>query len=293
MPTFSSRLTYALEVNASDLIAAIEVDVQFRAIVQTLQLCNIFGATATITKLPTELIDLVEEHIAANKLEAIAQRQHEVKKLYLCAEGECNSFHHLSDSEQLTRVNEALKERSEDEAESVIAESEIMYVMVPRLIERFGLEERKDLLDRHAMNVGEWRQLVGKAGMVDCGLFGKHSKFVRRYYGLEVFVANSGREGRWRTSTNLILPNDKANRSATEVERFDERRECQKVSPGAPCEKWAPEEPTEDEKALFTAMLTGLAMPGWESRAGEDEKQRLRARAAPRLSMLTYIRIRK
>ncbi|KAK3634434.1 hypothetical protein LTR56_015313 [Elasticomyces elasticus] len=291
MPTISTRLAWALEVEASDLVAAIEVDAQFRPIVETLQLCNIFGGTATITKLPLELIDLIEEYIAADRLEVIAQRQHEVKKLCFCAEGLCNAFDHLSDSEKLLRVNEALKKSGEDEVESMIEQWEIKSTLVPRLIERFALEERQDLLDRHAMNVEEWRQLVGRKGLVDCGLFSKHSEFVRRYYGLVVFVTHTGSNYRGRTLTYLNLPDGTRRYRATKVERFDETPEHQEVGFGIARAVSAPQDLTEGQEARFVRMLTGLAMPGWKLGASNQEQQLQRILATPELTMLTHVRM--
>ncbi|KAK3638334.1 hypothetical protein LTR56_013163 [Elasticomyces elasticus] len=297
MPTISTRLAYALEVDAADLVAALEIDVQFRSVVQTLQLCNMFGGTATITKLPTELIDLIEEHMAAYKLEAIAQRQHEVKKLYGCAEGSCTAYNHMSDSEKLIRLNGALHKTGEDELKSLQESGLAPWKVESFVMELYldgkehlglGVDEQERLLDTHAENVEEWQTLVGKAGLVDCGLFSRHSEFLRRYYGLEVFVAYSSSWDRGRAITYLTLPDGRGRDSRTEVELFDEKPEHQGVGFGVACEIVTPKELTDGQKARFVEMVTGLAMPDWELADSEDEK---RALAAPMLTMLTHVGI--
>ncbi|KAK5723718.1 hypothetical protein LTR15_005418 [Elasticomyces elasticus] len=299
MPAISTRLAYALEVKASDLVAALEVDVQFRTIVQTLQLCNMFGGTATITKLPTELIDLVEKHIEVDKLEAIAQRRHQVKKLYQCAEGSCSAYDHMSDAEKLTRLNGVMKRLGKDEVKSLQESQLAPWKMQSFVMEQYpdgkghqelGVGVEKHLLDKHAENIEEWRQLVGKVALLDCELLSKHSDFVRRYYGLEVFAAHRDSGDRQETCTYLVLPDESSRHRETDLERFDERPDHQEIGFGVAREINAPEELTDGEKSRLVEMLTGLAMPGWDS-GNDEEKQELLDWAAGTLKMLTYVRV--
>ncbi|KAK5706127.1 hypothetical protein LTR97_001113 [Elasticomyces elasticus] len=286
MPAISTRLAYALEVKASDLVAALEVDVQFRTIVQTLQLCNMFGGTATITKLPTELIDLVEKHIEVDKLEAIAQRRHQVKKLYQCAEGSCSAYDHMSFAEKLTRLNGVMKRLGKDEVKS-LQESQL----APWKMQSFVMEQYPDGKGHQELGVGvEEHLLACWTSMLRISRSGGNCDLVRRYYGLEVFAAHRDSGDRQETCTYLVLPDESSRHRETDLERFDEKPDHQEIGFGVAREINAPEELTDGEKSRLVEMLTGLAMPGWDS-GDDEEKQELLDRAAGTLKMLTYVRV--
>ncbi|KAK5739166.1 hypothetical protein LTR17_005467 [Elasticomyces elasticus] len=198
----------------------------------------------------------------------------------------------MSQEEKIRRLNEALKSTGENEAESQQG-NEMAPWEVQSLIMALGVDDQERLLVKHVENFAEWQKLVGKVGLVDCGVFSKHSEFLRSHYGLQVFVAHRGTGDRRGTVTYLTpcLPYGWGDHQEEELELFDEKPEHQDVGFGVAREITAPEALTDGERARFVEMLTALAMPGWEPGGSDAEKQALLDRAAGTLTMLTHVRV--
>ncbi|KAK5723603.1 hypothetical protein LTR15_005302 [Elasticomyces elasticus] len=305
MPSISTELAYTVQVDAADLVAAIEIDVEYRPIAETLRLCNIFGGSAPITTIPTELVDLIEEFLTVHKHEAIAQRQSEVKELRDCAERRCLKFDHISDERKVIHVNKVLAERKERLLESLddVDREELRdFVVIHCLLVNY--DQQEDKYD-HDDNVTEWEELVGKLGEQECGMFSggnKYDRFIRDNYGLDVFIAHTADEGADLECTTLAylrLPDGRDRHQSHKRDQFRPDPEIFDLHTPAEAEIrlarqiWPPIEPSKEEKARFLRILTELAMPDQELDGNDESSEHLHARAEPRLTVLTSIDVER
>ncbi|KAK5723605.1 hypothetical protein LTR15_005304 [Elasticomyces elasticus] len=266
MPTITNRLVSALSVNPADLVTTIDIEAHFQPIVKTLRLCNIFGGTAPVATLPTELIDQIEEYLTADKVVAYAKRLDQVRALYDCITKNCSPwFDHLTDEQKLLEINERLEWQGERPTNSLHS-SEAEVVQEDILVagdDRDGYRWQDD----HLVKSREWYGLVGQPGQEGDGLFDMHKGFMLKEYGLEVFVTHK-QTGycEWKTLTYLTLPNMPA--SLRDKVCFDETccaipqcrlgsTFCQVVDDIAH-EVTVPRAPSQEERARFARMVAFL-----------------------------------
>ncbi|KAK4891735.1 hypothetical protein LTR27_009743 [Elasticomyces elasticus] len=293
MPTFSTRLAYALEVDAGDLVVAIDAEANFRLVADTLLMCNVFGGFAPITTLPRELVDHIEAYLKADKPDATAKRQGEVKKMRECAEGYCTAFDHMSDERKLIRINEVLPERGEDEIDSLeeLDPHDLQGMLITCDFDQLETQE-------HWENVEEWWEIVGEVGSLHCGLFSKHAGFALRYYGLDVVITREGLHEQSRTITYLTLPGGKgdnpttARNSTFKLDPVDYTYISQDADFVLGRQITVPKEPTGSEKARFGKMITGLALPRWRRCRSDEVQDNLRS-SLPKLTMLTHVHVQR
>ncbi|KAK5677088.1 hypothetical protein LTS10_010277 [Elasticomyces elasticus] len=293
MATISSRLAYALEVDAGDLVVAIDAEASFRLVADTLRMCKKHGAPATIAKLPEELVDHIEAYLKADKLATTAKRQVEVKKWRDCAEDSCTGFSHMSDEQKLVRVNEILPLYGNEEVKSLDPE-EISPEELHDLIVDEDVFQPDNWPREHYENIKQWWDLVGRVGTVHRGLFSKHAGFALRYYGLDIAVAREGIILRWSTHTYLTLPEERR-AGHLRTYREDEMELDPEVDDLVNAEFvlarqiTVPDELTHSEKARFEKMIGALALPGWERRRGDEVREN--SRGVPKLTMLTNVHL--
>ncbi|KAK5703651.1 hypothetical protein LTR17_021927 [Elasticomyces elasticus] len=299
MPTIFTRLAYALQVDAADLAAAIEIDAQLRPAINTLQLCNRLGGTAPITTIPTELVDQIEEYLTTDRLEAMAQRRSRVQIFGKCLTGDCTQTYsiHMTEDDQLVHVNEGLVLAGEPVITSLAG-------MTRKEVEDWILSDpdfgfsNEDCRLAHSDHIREWYELMGQPGDTYGGMFKRNRGFVREYYGLEVFVAHLpySFEANARSLTYLALPDD-INLGETHAKEVFARRcgrgsedcDIQRTAESFTREVAMPAALSASESARFLKMVTKLGLPGWELGKGDAEDEVVRERATPKLTLLAQI----
>ncbi|KAK5746292.1 hypothetical protein LTS12_022815 [Elasticomyces elasticus] len=269
MHRISTRPAYALQVNAADLVVAIDEEAQFRPIVDTLRLCYSFGGSAIITTLPRELFDQIEGYLIADQLAITFKRRYEAKKRHQCATFKCSDIDHMSGELRLEVLNRWLKEAGRDELKS-LEPDEIDPQAVDELIDELLKYRSFGCLDSgmeiHDERADGWREMVGKVGAKDHGLF----------------THTGGVGASPRTITFLTLPDKPGRRSTTNASFLDVHgpstwRETELVL----AQKLnVPQKLKREETARFVRMVTKLALPGWEH-----------ANVVPELTMLTHVTV--
>ncbi|KAK5706238.1 hypothetical protein LTR97_001225 [Elasticomyces elasticus] len=272
MPTISTRLVWAIRIFPTDLVAAIEVEAQFRAITDTLRLSKIFGGTAPIATLPTELVNHIEDYLTAEKITARAQRRAHVERLYECMDNSCTPWDsHLTDEHKMILINEYLETQDEPTVNSF----ETWGAQIAQeYIQGHGEDEYCVFWQEdHLKNSLEWHALVGKPGQEGDGLFTKHHDFILAEYGLEVFVAyRLVDQCVYKTRTYLVLLGGAGGQpDGTEKRIFRDgccwkppcrlgSKFCQVVD-DVTDQVVVPPEPTEAEKGRFARMQRLLGLP--------------------------------
>lgn len=103
MPSVDAKLVWATPVKVEVLGANLEAYINLLPIIQTLRLCNRFGRGAPISRLPAELLLLVEDVLVAQERE-ITQKAW--TRDYQCFSSRCADDDHFSQSEvELMRGN--------------------------------------------------------------------------------------------------------------------------------------------------------------------------------------------
>ncbi|KAK5677082.1 hypothetical protein LTS10_010271 [Elasticomyces elasticus] len=303
MPTITNRLAYAVAVNAADLVTHIEAEAQFRPVVTTLRLCNVFGQgdDAHITRLPKELVDMIGDELAAEQISKRSERRTAARQMSKCFSQDCIPLHdHITLYLRLALVNDVLEDWGEAAADSLLddrvddAEAEIIDE---------GMDwEVDDWKMGHTSNVRGWQGLVGKLGNDDnYGLFTKHREFLLQQYRLEVLVSHrhdgdgrehDGYQGIYTTLAYLVLP---AVNGRQRSEYTDAVLEKENADDSYPVEDACtndikiPLVPSLEKKTRFFKMLTSLGLPGWKLGISDEEDEKLRKRAIPKLKLLTRI----
>ncbi|KAK4891741.1 hypothetical protein LTR27_009749 [Elasticomyces elasticus] len=309
MPTVTTRLAYALQVDAADFVACLEVDASFRDARATLRLCNVFraGDQAHVTRLPKELIDGIDNYLEEERPGSAAQRCAEVKQLYDCFQNRCRPCVHLDDDAKRVYVRKV--------AEHEVAFDNLDDDAVLAMIEEHCNVDPDDWKGAHDRNIMEWQNLVGKPGSRHNGdLHPELRTYNREQYDLDVIVVHQRRD-RCFYKTHLYLTlnlSEDDPTSGVHIHKFrgDSRKSGRPFVRGPDCEESPcrlggkecrteeafareviiPEEPSEEELASFLHVLTSIGMPGWKARTAEDTGELLE-RATPKLTMLTRVNV--
>ncbi|KAK5706239.1 hypothetical protein LTR97_001226 [Elasticomyces elasticus] len=299
MPEVITRLAWAVKVDPADLVAFIEIEAAFRPVTDTLRLCNVFGKGehAHITRLPKELVDLIEEHL--DKVGARSERRAHCRSLEECFSSFCSHWEkHMTDEQKLELVNEVLEEGGMPTVKSHLETAAQGAVDV--ILDGIRTFESDCWKPAHILLQDEWQTLVGKvgAGCHNQGVITQTRDFVLKHFGLEIFVAHgrSDMVNAYDTFAYLIFPDNPGPVAATqsyEICVSDTRKgrpyEFYDYSP--PEDSFAHEVNifpvlTKSEKDRLLKMLVSLRMPGWEWTTSEDENQKLRERATPKPMIL-------
>ncbi|KAK5677083.1 hypothetical protein LTS10_010272 [Elasticomyces elasticus] len=309
MPTVTTRLAYALQVDAADFVACLEVDASFRAARQTLRLCNVFGAgdQAHITRLPKELIDKIDGYLEEEQPGSAARRCAGVKQLYECFQNRCRPCVHLDGDLKRAYVHKVVGDE--------VAFEDLDDDAILAMIEEHCNVDPDDWKGVHGRNIMEWQNLVGKPGSRHNGdLHPQLRTYGQEQYDLDVIVVHQRRD-RCIYKTHLYLTlNLSEDDPTSDVHIHKFRRDLRKSGTvsirGPDCEESPcrlggkdcrteeafareviiPEEPSEEELAGFLHVLTCIGMPGWKARTTEDT-QELLERATPKLTMLTRVNV--
>ncbi|KAK5723611.1 hypothetical protein LTR15_005310 [Elasticomyces elasticus] len=309
MPTITSRLAYALQVDATDFVACLEVDASFRDARETLRLCNVFGAgdQAHITRLPKELIDEIDGYLEEEQPRSAAQRCAQVKQLYECFQNRCRPCVHLDEDAKRVYVRKVVGDEVgfEDLDDNVVL----------AMIEEHCNVDPDDWKEPHDWNIMEWQNLVGKPGSRRNGdLLPELRTYSKEQYDLDVIVVHQ-RSDRCIYKTHLYLTlnlseDDPTADVYTHKFRRDKRKPGTAYVRGPDCEESPcrlggedcrtenafareviiPEEPNEEEKALFLDILMCIGMSDCKARTAEDTEELLE-RATPKLMMLTRVNV--
>ncbi|KAK5706231.1 hypothetical protein LTR97_001218 [Elasticomyces elasticus] len=296
MPTVTTQLAYAVAVNVANLAACVKGEARFRRVADTLRLCNVLGQgdEAHVTRLPKELVDMIEDELTADKILTREHRLKELKQMYECFLENCSPYHdHFSSEQKLDLVNwvregeglpslGSLDEEGVDEA-------------VEDIIDFNDDRELDFWQEEHYKNVADWPNVVGKIEEPgDYGTFTRTRDFVLKHYGLEVFVAYKRVHGEVIvTEAYLILPNEVGIQKGTV--RVGSCQKGDNLCDNSPTEDCSAREitirpmPSAADSARFFSMLTSLGTPDWLAKGDEEEEKKLRERATPKLMMLTRI----
>ncbi|KAK3638332.1 hypothetical protein LTR56_013161 [Elasticomyces elasticus] len=303
MPTITSRLAYVVQVNAAHLVTHIEAEAQLYPVTETLRLCHIFGTgdDALITRLPKELVDMIEDELVAESVSTRTQRQEAATKMSECFGQRCSPLDdHASEDTILEIVNETFTRWGEETVDSLLDDR---VDGAKAYMRDNSYEWEEDFWhESHASKIEEWQKLVGRLGSDERGSFTKHQDFIRKRYGLEVFVMHrhngegiccEGYEGTYTTLAYLTLPSGNApQRSTYEHRRVlvkEEPEDSYPVEDACISDVTIPPAPSQDEKDRFFEMLTSLGLPGWNLGISDEEDEKLRKLAIPKLKLLTRI----
>ncbi|KAK5739165.1 hypothetical protein LTR17_005466 [Elasticomyces elasticus] len=299
MPTITSRLAWALEVDPAEVMARVREEAKHRLTADTLRLCNVYGRgdKATITKLPKELIDLIEECLNDEKFAAAACAVDLAKHAQRCFRGYCSPYrNHSSDEQKLDMVNREFHNRGLPAAKSLCEEfvDEVAEWIVAN---EFDREDPTSWQPEHEKNVEEWRGLVGTFGDGQQDVPTEEANFILRYYDLELCIGHQNHGwGTYDTAMYLTLPD-------TNGQRYDEVLvdDCgtpydYKGRGGDPSEEGfiaydvtVPSAQSASQRAQFGKMLAKLGVPLVESARSDQEREQQRMRAEPKLMMLAKV----
>ncbi|KAK4891734.1 hypothetical protein LTR27_009742 [Elasticomyces elasticus] len=297
MPTITSRLAWALEVDPAEVIARVNEEVQYRLTADTLRLCNVYGTgdKATITKLPKELIDLIEEYLNDEKLAAAAHSVVVATNAQRCYTRACTPFRdHFSDEQKLDMIDRELHKWALPTVTSLCEERADN---MAKWIVRNELDvDHRIVQPDHGNKLAEWNRLVGTPGEAEQDAISKAKEcdFILQYYGLELCIGHQNRGwGSYNTAAYLTLPN-------TVYERVDEVmvEDCGTPSKGrsVPAEEGfiayevtVPRPLTTSERARFGSMFAKLGVPGWKSASSDEERKEQHKRTEPKLMMLAKV----
>ncbi|KAK3634788.1 hypothetical protein LTR56_015069 [Elasticomyces elasticus] len=304
MPEVTTRLAWAVPIDPVDLIVYLEAEANFRPVAHTLRLCNVFGkgAKATITKLPKEMVDLIEEFLVADMVAARTERHARCQSLCECFGGLCLPYtKHMTDKQKLVTVNQELVERGSPNVSSLddhrAADIVNEFAADRDYTENFSWYDcwKPD----HAKCIAEWQELVGKVGATDLhqGVVTDTHNFVLKKYGLEIFLAHgqTGENNGYRTLAYLTLPDarrvDASYTWCVCVDDCNEGAPYDHFDHSSPEDSWAheiaiPADLSCSEKDRCSKMLRSLAMPGFDRIDSSECNEKLRARAMPQMTML-------
>ncbi|KAK5677089.1 hypothetical protein LTS10_010278 [Elasticomyces elasticus] len=305
MPEVTTRLAWAVPVDPVDLIVHLEAEVNFRPVANTLRLCNVLGkgAKAAITRLPKEMVDLIEEFLIADKVAARAERRAHCQALCECFGGVCFPYtRHMTDEQRLVTVNQQLGElvvpavSSLDDSRAAHA---VSYLPTDST-NAVSLSHQECWKADHARCAQEWQDLVGKVGDPDYSqsvVMDNTHNFVLKNYSLEIFLAHgqTSENNGYESIAYLALPEAlRGIASHTWSLCVDD---CGKGAPykhfdhSPPEDSWAhevtiPAVLSLSEQDRFWKMLRDLQMPGWEMTGSSENNEKLRAKAMPKTTML-------
>ncbi|KAK4958833.1 hypothetical protein LTR10_003630 [Elasticomyces elasticus] len=298
MPEVTTRLAWAVPVDPVDLIAYLEAEVRFRPVADTLRLCNVFGKgkKADITRLPKEMVDLIEEFLIVDMVAVRTERQARCQSLCECFGGLCLPYKkHMTDEQKLDTVNEACRTR--------VAYDELTK-RSPRRTYREWVRHRQGLhgaplVPDHARCICEWQELVGKVGASyhHQGLVTKTRNFVLKNFGLEIFLAHGQtcENNGYGSIAYLTLPDapglSAAYKWSVRVDDCGKGAPYKRFDHSPPEDSWAHKVAIEavlslSEKNRFLKMLRSLGLPGWEMTDSSAFNEVVRAKAMPQLTVL-------
>ncbi|KAK5739172.1 hypothetical protein LTR17_005473 [Elasticomyces elasticus] len=305
MPTITNRLAYAVKVDAAHLVTHIEAEAQLYPVTETLRLCHVFGTgdDAHITRLPKELVDMIEDELVAESVSIRARRQEAASKMSDCFGQNCSPLRdHASKETQLAIVNEAFTRWGEPTVDSLLddrVDSAKEHICDNRL------DWEEDFWqEHHSSEIEEWQKLVGKLGVKEHGLFTKHQDFVRKRYGLEVFVAHrhdgervwyDGYKGIYTTLAYVVLPSGNAPpRSLCDCNLLVKAMPEDHYPAEDACISsiTVPSAPSQEEKQRVSKMLNSLGLPGWQLGKSDEEDKKQRAQQYKRMSTMPTITTR-
>ena len=226
MPSTELCLAWCQPVKVDQLGAHLEAYVRLLPVLNTLRLCNRFGQgpKAAVARLPVELIEQIEGHIIDD--ERKEQRKEWCRGLR-CWEGRCEPEEHISLENWTGKLGESLINLAEggrvDDSELTEEQdgelNELLWEDENHMWELYSSSYRPPP-DEH----GRWRAVHDeckldwelKAAGSTPGFFAKHRKFIKKHFGLGVWIAHVQLDGvksdQWEgnvsTSTQayLVLP---------------------------------------------------------------------------------------
>ncbi|KAK5677090.1 hypothetical protein LTS10_010279 [Elasticomyces elasticus] len=299
MPVITSRLAWALEVDPAEVIARVNEEAQYRLTADTVRLCNVFGRgdQATITKLPKELIDLIEEYLSNEKLAAATRSVERAEHVRDCFREECHAYHdHFSDEQKLDMVNLELHNRRQPAVRSLCEEGVegLVVWMTCNDKQEWGLGTGPDWRPEHKKNVEEWKRLIRTFEDGKHVASTKEFNRILAYYGLELCIGhNNDSVHAQDTSAYLTIPDTSFEHVETVM--IDD---CGTSYVGCrvPVEEpliayevTVPPTPTASQSARFGRMLAKLGVSGWEPASSDEERKMQRKRAEPKLMMLAKV----
>ncbi|KAK4891742.1 hypothetical protein LTR27_009750 [Elasticomyces elasticus] len=294
MPTITSRLAYVVQVNAAHLVTHIEAEAQLYPVTETLRLCHVFGTgdDAHITRLPKELVDMIEDEVVAESVSTRTQRQEAASKMSECFGQKCSPLEdHASKETQLAIVNEAFTRWGEPTVDSLLDDT----------VDGAKAEIRDDCDDweedlwheDHANKIEEWQELVGRLGGDEHGIYEAPGLLFVAHRQDGEGVWYDGYEGIYTTLAYLTLSSGNAPPRWTHDHRRvlvkEEPEDSYPVEDTCVSDVTIPPAPSQEEKDRFLKMLTSLGLPGWTLGKSDGEDKKLRKSAIPKLKMLTRI----
>lgn len=179
-------LVYAIPVHAADLGAHLEAYVDALPTLTTLRLCNRYGKgdRVFISKLPIELVKLVEHHL----VQPIRERHCVCWRRDLkCFELKCDMLDHLSFDDKLDIYFEMIDyygPPTDDDAWEDPSEE-----TVDRVLSRHSFPGYDDCWEGHYDRRGGWLDRVGRdrSGL---NIFEKHKSLISAHFGVDIWRSN-------------------------------------------------------------------------------------------------------
>ncbi|KAK5723604.1 hypothetical protein LTR15_005303 [Elasticomyces elasticus] len=294
MPEVTTRLAWAVKVDPVDLIAYLEAEVRFRPVADTLRLCNVFGKgkKADITRLPKEMVDLIEEFLIVDMVAVRTERQARCQSLCECFGGLCLPYtKHMTDEQKLDTVNQELVRRE------LPMVSSLNDHRAARIVNGFATD--RDYMEHLSWCISEWQELLGKVGASyhHQGLVTKTRNFVLKNFGLEIFLAHGQtcENNGYGSIAYLTLPDapglSAAYKWSVRVDDCGKGAPYERFDHSPPEDSWAHKVAIKavlslSEKNRFLKMLRSLGLPGWELTDSSAFNEVVRAKAMPQLTVL-------
>ncbi|KAK4545954.1 hypothetical protein LTR36_002518 [Oleoguttula mirabilis] len=186
MPSTHIELAWATPVNALTLVAHLGAQIKLQPTIDTIHLCNRFGRgnNATITKLPTEIIEQIDGCLINAERERLKE---DAAKEYACWIGRCKPTDHLS-ADQCISIYDAKIDHASDKL--IDAQNRELDVYMRRI---YAMDDTNTLgwwHELHEERIDQWHARTGYPGSCRRGMFTEHADFVLKKYGLEVWTSH-------------------------------------------------------------------------------------------------------
>lgn len=190
MPSVSSCLTWALEVDAIEACGHFEAYLYAKEVIETLELCNRFGqgSQAYITRVPAEVIQSIGGFVTGMEREEALDFCYQEEA---CWSGTCDSMDHF-DSEDIELMydrhfdgeggpcNCHRKAGSKNSAQTSDCETFL------NMVEDAGLE-----YEIHPNRSNEWEQRIGSSRSGDHGVFDTYKRLLLKDFGLRIWTLHT------------------------------------------------------------------------------------------------------
>ena len=196
MPGCITGVFWAVPVRPDLLGARLEAYAATQDIMRTVRLCNRYSNTASgITRMPAEVLNIIEEHVQGPLRE---QHEQEWSRVYKCVTGACDAEDHFS-TEELLELELSLEAELSCDCGCGDIDCHIV---------QEALFDSDELYQSHHERTQEWQarvdQTPGAVGRSDDGEFVRLDK-VRSNYGMIVSTPGLARNLSFIAQARLLM----------------------------------------------------------------------------------------